>query len=242
MTVSHLEFAGFMTDGQFLRSSRARRMRRALVPEAKSERRAAIVSAAHALLHRHPSADFSVEALARRAGLAKGTVYLYFRTREEVLLALHEQQSHELFDVVERTLAAPGADARSVLVAGMGYLRAHPEFYPLAGNCRGMLDTNVSVQAALEFKTRVAQRLASMGQRIEVLYPGLAAGEGAALLMNSYALIIGLWQQADVPIVLREAMKRPELAVLRIDFEKQLTAALLDLWESAERRGAQRAS
>jgi hypothetical protein len=39
-----------------------------------------------------------------------------------------------------------------------------------------------------------------------------------------------------------DAMKRPEMAIFRIDFEKQLTAALLDLWESAERRGAQRKS
>lgn len=243
MTVGHLGSAAFMTNGQLLRGARARpsrKMRRALEPEAKNERRAAIVAAAHALLHRHPSADFSVDALARRAGLAKGTLYLYFRTREEVLLALHERQSHELFDVLERALAAPGADARSVLLAGMSYLRAHPEFYPLAGNCRAMLDTNVSVQAALEFKLRVARRMEPIGRRVEALYRGLAAGEGIALLMNSYALMIGLWQQADIPVVLREAMKRPEFAALRIDYEKQLSAALLDLWQSAERRGAQR--
>jgi AcrR family transcriptional regulator len=243
MTAGHLESAAFMTRGHSIRAQRSRpprRMRRALVPQAKNERRAAIVAAAHALLHRHPSADFPVEALARRAGLAKGTVYLYFRTREEVLLALHEQQSHALFDVVEQALASPGADARSVLAAGMGYMRAHPEFYPLAGNCRGMLDTNISTQAALEFKIGIGRRLAAIGSLIEKLYPGFAAGEGAALLMNSYALIIGLWQLADTPIALRSAMDRPDMAIFRMDYEHQLTAALLDLWESAERRGAQR--
>lgn len=217
-------------------------MRRAVVPQAKTERRSAIVAAAHALIHRNPSATFSVDALARRAGLAKGTVYLYFDTREEVLLALHERQSHEIFDVIERALALPHADARSVLEAGMIYLRAHPEFYPLAANCRGMLDTNIGAEAALAFKIGIGQRMGPIGERVEALYAGLAPGEGAALLMNSYALIIGLWQLADTPLVLRDAMKRPEMAIFRIDFEKQLTAALLDLWESAERRGAQRKS
>jgi len=215
---------------------------RAVAAQDKEQRRAAIVAAAHALVHRDPSLTFSVDALARRAGLAKGTLYLYFGSREEVLLALHLQQSHEIFDVIERALGVPGADARSVLAAGMVYLRAHPEFYPLAGNCRGMLDTNISESAALAFKVTIANRLAPIGERIEALYPGLALGEGAALLMNSYAFIIGLWQQADTPVVLRDAMKRPEMAIFRIDFEKQLTAALLDLWESAERRGAQRKS
>jgi TetR/AcrR family transcriptional regulator len=215
---------------------------RAVAAQDKEQRREAIVAAAHALIHRDASATFSVETLARRAGLAKGTLYLYFGSREEVLLALHLKQSHEIFDVLEQALEAPGADARSVLAAGMVYFRAHQEFFPLAGNCRGMLDTNVSEDAALAFKVSIANRLGPIGERIEALYPGLAPGEGASLLMNSYAFIIGLWQQADTPLVLRDAMKRPEMAVFRIDFEKQLTAALLDLWESAERRGAQRKS
>jgi TetR/AcrR family transcriptional regulator len=222
--------------------SRKRIRTRAVAAEDKELRRGAIVAAAHALVHRDPSASFSVDELARRTGLAKGTLYLYFGSREEVLLTLHVQQSHEVFDVIERALAQPGADARKVLAAGMAYLRTHPEFYPLASNCRSMLDTNISESAALAFKIAIANRLAPIGERIEALYPGLAPGEGAALLMNSYAFIIGLWQQADTPVVLREAMRRPEMAIFRIDFEKQLTAALLDLWESAERRGAQRKS
>ena len=222
--------------------SQLKRRTRAVGAEDKEQRRAAIVAAAHALVHRDPSLTFSVEAVARRAGLAKGTLYLYFASREEVLLALHLQQSHEIFDVLEHALAAPGADARSVLKAGMVYFRAHPEFFPLAGNCRGMLDANVTVEAALAFKVAIGERLGPLGERIQALYPGLAPGEGAALLMNSYAFIIGLWQQADTPVVLRDVMKRPEMAIFRIDFEKQLTAALLDLWESAERRGAQRKS
>jgi len=222
--------------------SRRRIRTRAVAAEDKELRRRAIVAAAHALVHRDPSASFSVDELARRAGLAKGTLYLYFGSREEVLLTLHVQQSHEIFDVIERALAQPNADARKVLAAGMAYLRTHPEFYPLASNCRSMLDTNISETAALAFKIAIANRLAPIGERIEALYPGLAPGEGAALLMNSYAFIIGLWQQADTPVVLRAAMRRPEMAIFRIDFEKQLTAALLDLWESAERRGAQRKS
>lgn len=209
---------------------------RAVAPQDKSERRAAIVQAAAALLRRDPSARFSVDELARRAGLAKGTVYLYFGTREEVLLALHGQQAHELFGVVERALSAADSHGRRVVEDGLAYLRAHPEFYPVAGNCRYMLDTNIGTEAALAFKIGIAQRLEPLGRRIEELYPGLAAGEGVALLTNCYAMIIGLWQQADPPLCLRKVMHRPEMAIFRIDFETQLAAALLDLWESAERR------
>ncbi len=212
-------------------------LKRARAPEHKSQRRAAILGAAEGLLERREAADScSVELLARKAGLAKGTVYLYFRSREEVLLGVHEKQSHELFDVVERALAAPGANAERVVSAGLRYLRAHPQFYPLAASCRTMLDTNVSTDAALAFKIGIGKRLQALGRRIEQLYPGLKPGEGAILLINSYALIIGLWQQADTPKPLRAVMDRPEMAVFRLDFEKQLTAAVLDLWEAASRR------
>ncbi len=212
-------------------------LRRARAPEHKSQRRAAIVRAAEGLLARRAALDScSVELLARKAGLAKGTVYLYFRSREEVLLAVHEKQTHEVFDIVERALAAPGASADSVVRTGVRYLHAHPQFYPLAASCHTMLDTNVSTEAALAFRIGLGRRLEVLGQRIEEIYPGLRAGEGAALLMNSYAMIIGLWQQADPPLSLRAVMDRPEMAIFKIDYEKQLTAALLDLWEAAARR------
>jgi AcrR family transcriptional regulator len=208
--------------------------KRAIGAEGKSERRAAIVRAAAAL----SSQDVlvSMDSLARKCGLAKGTLYLYFRSREELLLAVHEKQTHEVFDVVEKALAAPGADAQSVLKAGMRYLKAHSEFYPLAANCRYMLDTNVSMETALAFKLGIGRRLDVLGRGIESLYKGMKSGEGAALLMNSYALIIGLWQQADTPACLREVMQRPDMKIFRIDYEKQLSGALLDLWEAAGRR------
>src|SRR4051812_5930781 len=190
--------------------------RRAVAPDHKAEKRAAIIRAAEDLGRRDPSGSYSVEQLARKAGLAKGTVYLYFGSREEVLLAVHERQTHAIFDVVESALDAPGAAAESIVRAGLRHLRAHPEFFPLAGNCRYMLDTNVSTEAAFAFKAGVAQRLEQLGRKIERIYPMLKPGEGMALLTNSYALIVGLWQQADVPLCLRAVMNRPEMRVFKI--------------------------
>ena len=91
---------------------------RAVLPEDKSERRAAILRAAVGLLKEAPQGAFSVEALARKAGLAKGTVYLYFGTREEVLLAVHAERQQLMFDVLEKALAAPKADIRMMAARG----------------------------------------------------------------------------------------------------------------------------
>ena len=216
-----------MTKGHLVSRPRSR----AVAPEEKSERRTAILRAAEALLHTAPGGEFTVANLARQAGLAKGTVYLYFRTREEVLLQVHLERLHGLFDELEDALRAPRVDAAYHAVrATLRYLNAHPEFLPLATNCRGMLEVNTSAQAALAFKLALGARLSAIGSRIEEIYPSLARGDGMAMLMNSYALMIGLWQLTDPPACLREAMQRPELSMFRIDFEKQLAAALLALW------------
>jgi AcrR family transcriptional regulator len=213
---------------------------RAVDAGSKSERRESIAAAAADLLRADPSAAFAVEELARRAGLAKGTVYLYFPSREAVLLEVHRRQMHALFDAFESALDAPGACARTVLEAGIRWHRERPEAYALAGNCRAWLAGEVDVDAAVAFKASIGPRIASIGARLEALLPGLAPGGGAALLTSSHALIIGLWQLADTPPRVARAMQRAGVERLRIDFEQQLIDALTDLWDGAARRAAGR--
>src|SRR5258705_13119245 len=112
-------------------------LRRARAPEHKSQRRDAIVRAAEGLLARREASDSCpVELLARKAGLAKGTVYLYFRSREEVLLAVHEKQTHEGFDVGEGSLGEPWAGGDSLGRTRVRMQHAHPPLSPSAGHGR----------------------------------------------------------------------------------------------------------
>src|SRR3954462_2214258 len=63
---------------------------RAIQTEDKQERHAAILDAAERVLVRSPDRVANVAAVADEAGLAKGTVYLYFPSKEELVPALHE--------------------------------------------------------------------------------------------------------------------------------------------------------
>ena len=78
---------------------------RAMLDEDKQLRRQAILAAATALLMQRVERLASVEEVARQAGLAKGTLYLYFATKEEIYLAVHESQTHQFFDTLEALLA-----------------------------------------------------------------------------------------------------------------------------------------
>src|ERR671912_253682 len=82
---------------------------RAVLAEDKQERQQAILDAAERLLRRSPERVANVAEVADEAGLAKGTVYLYFPSKEELLLALHERHVDAFFRTVIDALESDAA-------------------------------------------------------------------------------------------------------------------------------------
>lgn len=80
-------------------------------PETKEEvletyRRAEIARAAHRVLARRGPAGLSMQAVADEAGVAKGTLYLYFKDREALLDYAVDDTFGELMESLETTLSA----------------------------------------------------------------------------------------------------------------------------------------
>jgi AcrR family transcriptional regulator len=211
---------------------------RAILDEDKQLRRQAILAAAAAELLEHPDRLASVEEVARRAGLAKGTMYLYFTTKEEIYLALHEQHSHHFFDTLEALLARERSRpslkrlTRNVVEA----IRQNPAFLPLAIQCPSF-ERNADLETVARCKGGIGSRLERIGTTVEAMYAGMKRGEGARLLIRSYGLMLGLWQ-LTAPSPAREALlERSEMSVFRIDYLVQLEAALLALWRGTVEQG-----
>jgi AcrR family transcriptional regulator len=64
---------------------------RARSEEQKTLRRNAVLKVAELYFLEVGYEAFSMSHLAKKAGVAKGTLYLYFETREEIFLTLYEQ-------------------------------------------------------------------------------------------------------------------------------------------------------
>ena len=64
---------------------------RARSTEQKALRRHAVLAAAETYFREVGYEAFSMAQLAKKTGFAKGTLYLYFQTREELFLTLYEQ-------------------------------------------------------------------------------------------------------------------------------------------------------
>ena len=73
---------------------------RALSLDDKATRRTDILSAARRLFLEDSRQLPSAARIAQAAGLAKGTVYLYFRTKEEIFISLLEEDFTGLLQTV----------------------------------------------------------------------------------------------------------------------------------------------
>jgi AcrR family transcriptional regulator len=168
---------------------------RAIQAEDKQERQQAILDAAERLLLREPERVANVAEVADEAGLAKGTVYLYFPSKEELLLALHERNIDGFFAPLIERLESPeplGPDDMFELTRDR--IVAPPLFLPLASRCFGLMAQAIPEDSAAAFHERMMARLTRAGAGLERHFPQLEPGDGVTLLRHSYALIIGLWQ------------------------------------------------
>jgi AcrR family transcriptional regulator len=103
---------------------------RARDEEQKSRRREEILACAARVFARHGYPGTDVQAIADAAGVAKGTVYLYFASKEELFLAAVDQGMKQLRAFVDAAVAGIGDGLERISKAVLAYLRffsEHPE-------------------------------------------------------------------------------------------------------------------
>ena len=83
----------------------------------KLEREQRILAAARRLFDRRGYLNTSMEDVARRAGLAVGTLYNYFSSKDQLLIALSQIDTEHLLSVGERILADPPDDPVEAIAA-----------------------------------------------------------------------------------------------------------------------------
>jgi AcrR family transcriptional regulator len=206
MTEGHYEgFASTKGDGgnSFLPMARQKSRvtyKRADRPEQKDERRQLILKAAAAELTVISSAkDFTISALARRAGLAKGTVYLYFDNKSAILMAL-------LGDAIEKMLTD--------VVARINKLSEPVDAPKVAGAIRDSLKNSATSQRLIrllkslsedsgraheEFRQRINPLIEQADTVIVERLPALRPGEGQRIMRYSWALFFGLSEMEEKP-------------------------------------------
>src|SRR5512132_2077692 len=85
------------------------------------DKRERILSAAERIFARHGFFAARVSEIAKDAGVADGTIYLYFKSKDDLLISLFESRMEQ----VNRTLEAAIASAGSPLEQLRAFIRAY---------------------------------------------------------------------------------------------------------------------
>jgi AcrR family transcriptional regulator len=202
-------------------------VRRAVREYQKLRRRAEILAAAWRLFEGRPFGGITVGEVAWEAGLAKGTIYLYFATKEELFLGALERQLGGWLDHVDGRLRGMGGCGVPEVVALLcGSLEERPALARALAIMHGVLEQNVGPEALVRFKGTLHSRLENTGALLEGCLPGLAGGDGLKALLRAHALIVGLWQLADPPAAGRRAIEEGGLEGFRVDFAREFSESM----------------
>lgn len=203
---------------------------RAFSAQDKQERRNEILDAAQQLFRDNPEGFGSMDALAEAAGVGKGTLYLYFRSKEEVLVALHERNAGQFFQMLlERVENDPAFDLDAMITFVSERLLASPVFARVGSIVCGNLE-RMPEAAVRAFKDTIASGHALIGPKIDRAL-GLADGEGARLMQYSYALMLGLWH---ITCSHTATVALGGEGVLLSDYATEVRRALKHLWVGAK--------
>jgi AcrR family transcriptional regulator len=204
---------------------------RAVADEDKKLRYDAIIATAFKLIESDHTRIPSVDDLAKHAGLAKGTVYLYFPSKEELLLAVHTENSRRFFTafitLLKQLQDAQVEDLRPVVKE---HMVDNATFLPMATRCLSLMDKELSADAVVKYKMLVSGALHTAAQDLVRHFPVLTVDESVRLLQHTYATVLGLWQIMHPVPRLAEHMHAPQLQCFVRDFDTEVAEAIFSLW------------
>lgn len=207
--------------------------RRAVSEEQKAQRREDILNSARELFQNCTRYDaILMKHIAENIKLTKGTLYLYFKTKEEVFLSLYEQEFVALCERMQRgiLLKANGgarkldaSDIQEVLVQSV---TGHDTFLRLNGLLHSVLEQNIEFETALRFKTMLRDLMLESAAVFEANVAGVGAGRGAELLLLVHEVTIGAYHTASPSPCLDLVFERPDMQFMKLHFDEEFPKLL----------------
>jgi AcrR family transcriptional regulator len=207
-------------------------IKRARADWQKEAREQQILESAAELFASHGRLPAMAE-VAERAGLAKGTLYLYFRGREALWLELLNGCFGRWVEAIEQQIQA-GAAVPDAIVAGA---EVEAMLIPLAICNATLIEPNAGPDDAQRFKDSTAGHIMRLA-RFLARRLGLAEADARRRVILTYALLLGLWQMATPTPPVRDAADRARApGFWTLDWQAEARAGLLAIWSAPHEHG-----
>lgn len=179
----------------------------------------------------------TVSDIAHAAGMAKGAVYLWFRTKQEIFVALLEANFialiTRLLPVIENLDPQPAKAAGDFAAHYAKLLEEFPDLLPLASMSNNIFKENLPIESLSNLNRNLGAGLSGAGEVLERRIGSLMPGQGSTLLLHTWTLTVGLWHILDLPYPLRKMLDAPALSISRRQFGTELVTAVTQLWRGA---------
>ena len=205
---------------------------RAISHDEKQERREAILNAAEELLASADYHEIRIAGVARKAGLAKGTIFLYFKTKEELFLQLQVRGYQSWFRDINGRLQRLSLQKQEITIQEfvdniMVSLEDNSALIRLTPILHVILERNIDFKTALNFKRFLLNEILATGRLIEQCLPFLRKNEGARFLLYFQVLLIGLIQMSRPAPTVKQVIEEQKMEVFQLDFEEKLSEMMV---------------
>ena len=197
----------------------------------KKARRRQILEAAAELLQSWSFTDITMDRIAELAGVAKGTLYLYFRTKESLFLTLYEDRLRAWYCELDEIATRTGGTVKSPDAARViaSTLMARPILRHLHGLLHSALGHNIDLDTMVEFRRRQHGLLSSLAPALARRIDGVSDNDSLRFLIRLEWVVGGLSWAASASPALFRALDENDLEIFQIDFEKELTEMITAL-------------
>ena len=173
-------------------------LKKAKSQQQKLQRVNSILVAAETLFEQNSDGELpSAIQIANQAGVAKGTLYIYFRTKEAIFLAVLERHIQNWIADFERQLrlydSVTVADICKYLI---DYWQLTPVFSELCRISDALLEGRVEDKVYSAYQTKIVNDFKRMAPSLKVLNPEVESTQWLQMLQLSQKLISLAWQQS----------------------------------------------
>jgi AcrR family transcriptional regulator len=208
---------------------------RATTDEGRKVRADSLLSAARELFETRDFVDISTADIAQRAGLAKGTLFLYFKTKEALFLEVLSISMRDWFvesaTLIKKRKKSPQTLANVIATT----LLARPALIRLLASLHPVLDRNNDPNSILKFKESLLQLTNDTASLFHEAL-GLPMQRCARIALWMHSLIVGLAQVTSPSRLVRSTLENPHLAHIQRDFATEVEDSLRALFDGVNKR------
>jgi AcrR family transcriptional regulator len=209
----------------------------------KLARRQELLDAGWALFRDDGEQLPSVSQITRKAGLAKGTFYLYFKTKEELYIELFKEAFERVFFSLQRDLDDEAIELEILIDHFVHYVCKDEALIRLGAVFNGVLENHAEEEVLLRFKMRMVKLVMDTATLVSRLierknhstrcYRPLPPDLAARLLLRSYAAYLGVLQMQPTSRQVCEMMQMPMFDPLCLNLQEDTKAIIRALWMEA---------